>query len=156
MTVDAFLSRVWVRYGRSRSRHRYRQREVQSVAEDRSGQGNRPRKRKRRAGGILMVPVEMPRYTSFNRKAGCRYLSAALGENLPQDELIAVAKVWNDRLDAWKAERPRHAAGRDAIKIRHCRMALERLPEARSRPPDLGSRTSGSWRKDFLRPTSIR
>lgn len=97
-----------------------------------------------------MVPVEMPRYTSFNRKAGCRYLSAALGENLPQDELIAAAKVWNDRLDAWKAERPRHAAGRDAIKIRHCRMALERLPEARSRPPDLGSRTSGSWRKDFI------
>ncbi len=69
-----------------------------------------------------MVPVAMPRYTSFKtlasgstgyywtcpslyRKAGCPYLSAALGENLPQNDLIAAAKVWNDRLDAWKAER---------------------------------------------------
>jgi len=41
-TIDAFLSRMWVRYGRSRSRHRYRQRQVQSVGEDRSGQGDRP------------------------------------------------------------------------------------------------------------------
>ncbi len=42
---------------------------------------------------------------SLYRRAGCPYLSAALGENLPQNQLIAAAKVWNDRLDAWKAER---------------------------------------------------
>ncbi len=85
-------------------RHRYRQREVQSVAEDRSGQGDRP-------GSVSGVPEAYcwclwNRGTRpVNRKAGCPYLSAALGENLPQNQLIAAAKVWNDRLDAWKAER---------------------------------------------------
>lgn len=74
-----------------------------------------------------MVPVTMPPYTSFKtlangstgyywtcptlyRKAGCPYRSAALGVNLSQAELVAAAKVWNDRLEGWRREKanPRH------------------------------------------------
>ncbi len=74
-----------------------------------------------------MVPVTMPPYTSFKtlangstgyywtcptlyRKAGCPYRSAALGVNLSQSELVAAAKVWNDRLEDWRREKsnPRH------------------------------------------------
>lgn len=68
-----------------------------------------------------MIPVEMPRYTSFKtlsngstgyywtcptryRKRNCPYLSAALGMNLSQKELHAAAQVWNDRLDGWLKE----------------------------------------------------
>ena len=74
-----------------------------------------------------MIPVAMPKYTSFKtladgstgyywtcparyRKAGCPFRAAALGTNLPQAELYAAAKVWNDRLDAWRAERNSAAA----------------------------------------------
>ncbi|MEV5054627.1 hypothetical protein MRBLRH13_000208 [Agrobacterium radiobacter] len=74
-----------------------------------------------------MIPVTMPPYTSFKtlangstgyywtcptlyRKAGCPYRSAALGVNLSQAELVAAAKVWNDRLEGWRREKanPRH------------------------------------------------
>lgn len=69
-----------------------------------------------------MVPVEMPRYTSFKRlasgktafywtcpsayrKMGCPYLSAPLGTDLSPAELAAAAKIWNGRLDGWRGER---------------------------------------------------
>lgn len=69
-----------------------------------------------------MVPMEMPRYTSFKRlasgktafywtcptayrKQGCPYLSAPLGTDLSPTELAAAAKVWNDRLEGWRSER---------------------------------------------------
>lgn len=69
-----------------------------------------------------MIPVTMPAYTSFKtlasgstgyywtcpslyRKAGCPYRSAALGLNLSQSELMAAAKVWNDRLEDWRREK---------------------------------------------------
>lgn len=69
-----------------------------------------------------MIPVTMPPYTSFKtlangstgyywtcptlyRKAGCPYRSAALGVNLSQAELVAAAKVWNDRLEEWRREK---------------------------------------------------
>lgn len=74
-----------------------------------------------------MIPVTMPAYTTFKtladgstgyywtcptlyRKAGCPYRSAALGVNLSQAELVAAAKVWNDRLEDWRREKanPRH------------------------------------------------
>lgn len=74
-----------------------------------------------------MIPVTMPPYTSFKtlangstgyywtcptlyRKAGCPYRSAALGVNLSQAELVAAAKIWNDRLEGWRREKanPRH------------------------------------------------
>lgn len=74
-----------------------------------------------------MIPVTMPAYTSFKtlangstgyywtcptlyRKAGCPYRSAALGVNLSQAELVAAAKVWNDRLEDWRRDKssPRH------------------------------------------------
>lgn len=74
-----------------------------------------------------MIPVTMPAYTTFKtladgstgyywtcptlyRKAGCPYRSAALGVNLSQSELVAAAKVWNDRLEEWRREKsnPRH------------------------------------------------
>ncbi len=68
-----------------------------------------------------MVPVTMPQYTSFKtlasgstgyywtcptlyRKAGCPYLSAALGTNLSQKDLLEAAAVWNHRLDTWRKE----------------------------------------------------
>ncbi|QRY69223.1 hypothetical protein JVX98_13460 [Ensifer sp. PDNC004] len=66
-----------------------------------------------------MVPVTLPPYTSFKtlasgatgyywtcptlyRKAGCPYLSAALGVNLSPKELQDAAEVWNDRLEEWR------------------------------------------------------
>ncbi|AUX76363.1 hypothetical protein [Sinorhizobium fredii] len=69
-----------------------------------------------------MVPVSMPRYTSFKRKqngsisyfwtcptafrkAGAPYTSATLGHDLSQKELNEAAAVWNDRLDGWRKER---------------------------------------------------
>ncbi|WP_075292618.1 hypothetical protein [Pararhizobium arenae] len=69
-----------------------------------------------------MVPMEMPRYTSFRtlasgatgfywicpmryRKLGSPYKASPLGENLSVKELHAAAKLWNDRLDAWLVER---------------------------------------------------
>lgn len=68
-----------------------------------------------------MIPVAMPRYTSFKtladgstgyywtvpsryRKQKCPYLSAALGINLTQRELHDAAAVWNARLDEWRRE----------------------------------------------------
>ncbi|WP_322884292.1 hypothetical protein U8C35_09795 [Sinorhizobium medicae] len=69
-----------------------------------------------------MVPVAMPRYTSFKRKqngsisyfwtcptafrkAGAPYTSATLGHDLSQKELNEAAAVWNERLDDWRKER---------------------------------------------------
>ncbi len=68
-----------------------------------------------------MIPVEMPRYTSFRkladgstgyywtcptryRKRNCPYLSAALGANLSEKELREAAALWNERLDGWLKE----------------------------------------------------
>lgn len=68
-----------------------------------------------------MIPVALPRYTSFRtladgstgyywtcpmvyRKQGCPYQSAALGKNLSQRELQVSAKLWNERLDGWRKE----------------------------------------------------
>jgi hypothetical protein len=73
-----------------------------------------------------MIPVELPRYTSFKtlsdgstgyywtcptryRKRNCPYLSAALGVNLDQKELQVAAALWNERLDGWlKEQSPFH------------------------------------------------
>lgn len=69
-----------------------------------------------------MIPVAMPQYTSFKklasgatgyywtcptlyRKAGCPYLSAALGLNLSEQELREAAAVWNDRLEEWRRQK---------------------------------------------------
>lgn len=69
-----------------------------------------------------MIPVAMPRYTSFKRKqngsisyfwtcptafrkAGAPYTSATLGHDLSQKELNEAAAVWNERLDDWRKER---------------------------------------------------
>lgn len=69
-----------------------------------------------------MVELTLPRYTlpkrlksgktgfywtcpTRFRKAGCPWLSAALGENLSQVDLDEAAKLWNDRLDEWQARR---------------------------------------------------
>jgi len=66
--------------------------------------------------------IQMPRYTQWKpaangrtafywscptayREAGYPYKSAKLGVSLSQAELDAAAKVWNDRLDAWRADR---------------------------------------------------
>ncbi|MGV4796181.1 hypothetical protein [Rhizobium sp. F40D2] len=68
-----------------------------------------------------MIPVAMPQYTSFKklasgatgyywtcptlyRKAGCPYLSAALGTNLSEKELYEAAGVWNARLEEWRRD----------------------------------------------------
>lgn len=77
-----------------------------------------------------MVPVTLPPYTSFKklasgatgyywtcpslyRKAGCPYLSAALGTNLSEKELHEAAGVWNDRLEAWRREKDNPAIETD-------------------------------------------
>jgi len=69
-----------------------------------------------------MVPMTMPRYTSFKRKqggsitffwtcptafrkAGAPYTSVTLGNDLTQKELNEAAAIWNERLDGWRAER---------------------------------------------------
>lgn len=75
-----------------------------------------------------MIPVELPRYTSFKkladgstgyywtcptryRKRNCPYLSAALGVNLTERELRDAAALWNERLDGWlKEQSPFHIA----------------------------------------------
>ncbi len=66
-----------------------------------------------------MVPVELPRYTTFKtladgktayywtcptlyRKMGCPFLSAPLGTNLTPIELSKAAAVWNERLEDWR------------------------------------------------------
>ncbi|HEV7436519.1 MAG TPA: hypothetical protein VGO22_16880 [Pseudorhizobium sp.] len=74
----------------------------------------------------MMIPVELPRYTSFKkladgstgyywtcptryRKRNCPYLSAALGLNLSEKELRDAAALWNERLDGWlKEQSPFH------------------------------------------------
>lgn len=77
-----------------------------------------------------MVPMTMPRYTSFRtlsngatgfywicpmwfRKQGCPYKASPLGENLSMKELAAAAKLWNDRLDAWLSERKQRKGGHE-------------------------------------------
>lgn len=69
-----------------------------------------------------MVPMTMPKYTSFkqkqggslsyfwtcptaDRKAGAPFTSVTLGHNLTQRELNAAAAVWNERLFGWRGER---------------------------------------------------
>jgi len=69
-----------------------------------------------------MVPMKMPRYTSFKvksggsvtffwtcptayRKTGAPYTSVTLGHDLTQKELNEAAGLWNERLDGWKSER---------------------------------------------------
>lgn len=69
-----------------------------------------------------MVPMTMPRYTSFKRKqngsltffwtcptafrkAGAPFTSVTLGHDLSQRALNEAAAVWNERLDGWRQER---------------------------------------------------
>ncbi|SMF65405.1 hypothetical protein SAMN02982989_3355 [Xaviernesmea oryzae] len=69
-----------------------------------------------------MVPMTMPKYTSFKRKqggsitfywtcptayrkAGAPFTSVTLGHDLTQKELNEAAATWNERLDGWRKER---------------------------------------------------